>query len=330
MFIEEPPDDLWDHRFALDPPAAVRVLDAATGFVVAAGDALYVIDAGEHGIRKRDLPPGALVRAVAVEPWAPFRQAVASRGQVGVFAGPWPGEPILELRLSDPDDDATHLAWVRHDGESMLYLRQRSGRVSRIGMAGTSEVVTTPNAAAIAADADGVLALVTLLPPEEAGAWILPAGATAWDTRCLTTIPVGDEDDPAQDWRVYLTVRGSAVAFSMDEWSAAVSWEDDEDESKHFQSPPAVFYGPIAFQSERVIFAAYNVEGQVRVLRHERDGGVTRIARFGVGDDWEGTAATVTALAWDESRETLWAASPELGLIALTEPSASAKRYRMN
>jgi hypothetical protein len=81
--------------------------------------------------------------------------------------------------------------------------------------------------------------------------------------------------------------------------------------------------GPIAFQNDQVIFAAYNVEGQVRILRHARHGGITRIARFGVGEDWKGIPATVTGLAWDEERRVLWAASPELGLIKLTEPAAA-------
>jgi hypothetical protein len=104
-----------------------------------------------------------------------------------------------------------------------------------------------------------------------------------------------------------------------------VSWEADKDEGNSFVSPPGVFMGPIAFQNERVIFAAYNVEGQVNVLRHARNGGLTRIARFGVGEDWTGVAATVTGIAWDEERRALWAASPELGLIKLSEPRKAGR-----
>ena len=84
---------------------------------------------------------------------------------------------------------------------------------------------------------------------------------------------------------------------------------------------PAVFHGPVAFRSDKEIFAAYNVEGQVNVRRHIRGQGVTRIARYGLDDTWQGTEATVTSIAWDEERRTLWAASPELGLMALTQPS---------
>jgi hypothetical protein len=88
--------------------------------------------------------------------------------------------------------------------------------------------------------------------------------------------------------------------------------------------------GPIAFQNERVIFAAYNVEGQVNVLRHVRNGSFTRIARFGLGEDWTGIPATVTGIAWDDERRALWAASPELGLLKLAEPRLSGRKPSAN
>jgi hypothetical protein len=82
-----------------------------------------------------------------------------------------------------------------------------------------------------------------------------------------------------------------------------------------------VFQGPIAFQTESVIIGAYNVAGQVHVLRWERGGSFTRIARFGLDDDWKGTEVTVTSIAWDDERRALWVASPELGLLKLEEPA---------
>jgi hypothetical protein len=326
MSPDDPPDDFWEWSFALDPATPVRAVSAAGGLVVAAGDALHMLRPGAQRLRSRDLPADFGVNAVAAEPWSPFRVAIASHTRVGIYTGHRPYDPVVDLRFSGPEFDATHLAWVRHDGESMLYLRQRGGEVSRIREGGTSENLTCPNAAAIASDAKGVFGLITLVPADSAEVWLLPEGAKAWDTRIMTTIPVGDD---AKDWLVHLAVRGPAVAWSMDDWSANVSWEEHEDEDEHFDSPPGVFYGPIAFQSEGVIFAAYNVEGQVRVLRHVRHGGVTRIARFGVGEDWEGIPATVTGLAWDDERRVLWAASPELGLIRLTEPSAAERKKKI-
>ena len=316
-FIEHPPDGFWEWSPALSPAAPVRAVSAAGGLVVAAGAALHMLRPGAQRVRSRDLPADFGALAVAAEPWSPFRLAIASRARVGVYTGHRPYEPVVALQLSGPELDATHLAWVRHDGGSVLYMRRRGGEVSRLTMDGTTAVLTVPHAAAIAADEEGVLALVSLFPGDEAAVWMLPDGAREWDVRDMVRIPTGDD---VKDWEVYLAVHGAAAAFSMDDWSADVSWEQNEDDTRHFESVPAVFHGPIAFGGDDVIFAAYNVEGQVNVLRHVRRGGVTRIARFGLGDDWEGTEATVTGLAWDEERRLLWAASPELGLIKLTAP----------
>jgi len=280
-----------------------------------------MIRPGAQRVRSRDLPADFGVIAVAAEPWSPFRLAISSHERIGVYTGHRPYDPVLDLQLSGPEHDATHLAWVRHDGESMLYLRQRSGTVSRIGMTGTNETVNTPHASAIAADEDGVLALLSLFPPDDAQMWMLPVDAKEWDFRILVNIPTGDD---VKDWALFLAVHGKAAAFSMDDMSADVTWEENEDESRHFDSPPAVFHGPLAFESDTVVYAAYNVEGLVNVLRHVRGGGVTRIARFGVDDNWEGVPATVTQIAWDSERRVLWAASPELGLIKLTAPAGAS------
>lgn len=318
-FIEHPPDDFWEWSAALDPVSPVRVVSALGGFVAAAGERLHMVRPGAQRVRSFDLPPDLAPTAVAAEPWSPFRLGIAWPGHVAIFAGHRPIEPTVELGFADPKADATHIAWVRDEtGESKLHLRRRSGEVSRLSVAGSTQTLTTPNAAAITADADGVLAVLALLPPEEAEAWILPPGAREWDVRILVNVPVGDD---AEDWHVYLSAHGKALAYSMDDVSADVSWEENEDDSRHFETPPAVFQGPIAFQSGSVIFAAYNVEGQVNVLRYVRGGGVTRVARFGLDDASEGTPVTVTGLAWDEARRTLWAASPELGLLRLKEPA---------
>ncbi len=331
MFIAEPPDDPWDVNLVFDPPSPVRVVSAASGLVVAAGRSLHMLRPGSQRIRSRDLPPDDEVTAVAAEPWSPYRFAIASPSSVSVFTGHRPYEPIMSLGVQGPEVRATHLAWMRHDGETMLYMRRASGEIMRLRLEqGSTEVIQCPTAAAVAADEGGVLALAALVPAEDANVgevWVLPAGETTWDPRWVDFTLTED----LRDWHVYLAVHGGAVAFSTGNLgddtvgSSEVSWEKPEEGDSNFESPPSVFQGPIALQDDRVIFAAYNVEGQVRILRHVRKGGVTRIARFGVGDDWvSGTDATVTGLAWDSERRALWAASPELGLIKLTEPAKAA------
>jgi len=169
-----------------------------------------------------------------------------------------------------------------------------------------------------------MLNLAPVAPANGGDAWILPLGAKQWDVRWVDCGP----DDRRTTWTNHVAVLGGAVAYSVVpgdtitySGGVQVSWEGDEENDRNtFDLPPGVMRGPIAFQDPRAMFAAYNVEGQVNVLRWVRDGSFTRIARFGLGEDWEGTPATVTGLAWDQERRALWAASPELGLIEIQEP----------
>ncbi len=335
---DSPQDAFWDVGFALDPPSPVRFVSAASGLVIAAGAALHMLRPGSRRLRSRELPPDVEILAIAAEPWSPYRLAISTPTSVGVYTGHRPYAPAMNIAIDAPEHAATHLAWGRRDGQVLLHLRQRHGEVVQVNLDdGATGTYPDTLVAAIAGDAKGVLAMINLDPKADANvgdAWILPVGAKQWTMRwvdCAT-------DDAPEEWRTHLVVHGAAMAYSRDPFDstenmghAEVSWEpEDEDESLSFESPPGVFMGPIALQNERVIFAAYNVEGQVNVLRHVRDGGVTRIARFGLDDEWNGTEATVTGLAWDEERSALWAASPELGLIKLTEPRPARAKASPN
>ncbi len=349
MTLPERVDDFWPVRFALDPPAPVRFVSAAGGQVVAvggpaikvaglvilAGGDLHMLRPGSRRLRTARLPPDVEAIAIAAEPWSPYRVAIASPRTVDIFSGHKPHEPTVRLQFEGPQHRATHLAWGRVEGRSMLYMRQATGKVAQLRADdGAQATLTVPAVSAVAADADGVLAMIDLAPepvppgePVNMGeALILPVGAKEFDSRW---VDCGSADDRVQ-WNVYLTVHGSAVAYSEDpidapEYSGGVevSWDQGDDEGYHtFKMPPGVMRGPIAFQNEGAMFAAYNLEGQANVLRHVRgEAGITRIARLGLGEDYSGTPAWITGLAWDEERRALWAASPELGLIELKEPA---------
>jgi hypothetical protein len=329
--IESPPDDFWTVSFVLDPPAPVHHVSAAGGLMIAAGASLHMLRPGSNRLRSRELPPDLEILAIAAEPWSPYRLAISSPKSVGIYTGHRPHEPVFTIDLAGEERSVTHLAWSRHDGKTVLYLRQRKGEVLQINLDDTTTgTLTGPVVEAIAGDAKGVLAMINLSPVEPANvgdAWILPVGAKEWTMRW---VDCGSGDD-GTTWTVHLAVCGAAMAYSIVpadpiEYcaSALVSWEEEKDEHHSFDMAPGVFQGPIAFQNERVIFGAYNVEGQVNVLRWVRNGSFTRIARFGLDDEWKGTEATVTGIAWDEERRALWAASPELGLIKLTEPGTGS------
>jgi hypothetical protein len=330
--VQTPQDDFWRVSTAVssavDPPSPVRLVSAAGGLVIAVGASLHMLRPGSRRIRSRALPPEGEVVAVAAEPWSPFRLAIATRMSVGVYTGHLPYEPVFNIMMETPEVAATHVAWSRREGKTVLYVRQRSGQVMMTILEDRSVgTLTGPRVAAIAGDPSGVFATIDLEPeaPATVGdAWLLPVGATKWTTRW---VDCGGYDETKA--KVHLAVHGAAVAYSIEPLDlehfggAEVSWEeedDDDDESLSFEHPPGVFLGPIVFQSERVIFGAHNIEGRVDVLRWARNGSFTRIARLGLDDDWKGTEATVTGIAWDDERRALWAASPELGLIKLTEP----------
>ncbi len=327
-FIEHPPDAFWEQSVALGPASAVRTVVAAGGFVAAAGEGLHVLRPGAERLRSPAIAPGERIAVVAVEPWSPFRLAVAWAGHVGIYAGHRPHEPVLSLTFTDQGHDATHLAWARDPGGIKLFVRRKGCEVLRVDPEGTQETLSLANTVAIAADESGALALLAS-EPDDAVVWIMPAESVTGQPRSLSSGLEQDEDDPTD--HVHLALHGPAVAYSYGASTvetvgvAEVSWRPPkgEDDDPSFTDAPAVFFGPLALQSAEVVYAAYNVEGQVNVLRWVKDGGVTRIARFGLDDAWEGTPATVTGIAWDGARRALWVASPELGLIRLHAPGAA-------
>jgi hypothetical protein len=327
-FIEHPPDAFWEQSPALIPATPVRTVVAAGGFVAAAGDGLHVIRPGAERLRSPAILPGERIAVLAVEPWSPFRLAIAWPGHVGIYSGHRPFDALLDLTFTDQGHDATHLAWARDPEGIKLFVRRKGCEVLRVDPKGTHDALAAPNTMAVAGDESGNVALLADVS-EDGVVWIIPAGTTEGQPRSLDAILEPDEDDPND--RFELALHGPAVAYSYGAstaettGTAEVSWRapKDEDDDPHFSHPRAVFFGPLAFQSADVVYAAYNVEGQVNVLRWVKGGGVTRIARFGLDDTWEGTPATVTGLAWDEARRALWAASPELGLIRLHAPGAA-------
>jgi hypothetical protein len=333
MFIDPPPDELWVVDFAVTPAAGARgprFVSAAGGLVVAVGESLHMLRPGSQRLRSRPLPADLEVVAVAAEPWSPYRLAIASPESVAIYSGHRPHEPSMNAVSVDPEHSATHLAWTRSQGKTVLDLRLRTGELMQLNLDDlTTATFGDLRVQAIASDATGTLALLDLAPvePNNVGdVRFLGVDGVEGNARWIDCGSLDNDDGVT--WTIHLALCGKAVAYAVDpsdhdaySGDANVSWEEDEDDGHSFKSGPGVFQGPIAFQNERVIFCAYNVEGRVSVLRWERDGSFTRIARFGMHDDFvEGTPATVTALAWDEERRVLWAASPELGLIKLTEP----------
>jgi hypothetical protein len=300
----------------LDPARPVRDVSVGGGLLVAGGDALHMLRPGAVRPALRELPQDAGLAAVAVEPWAPFRYAIAARGLLQIFSGRDPDERLFELGFTEQKAEPTHLAWTRHGGETMLYLRGRDSKLRRFrpGLPAIEELESPP-IAAIAADASGVLATIDVLGDQDA---CISRDGTGWDCRPLTTIPVADGDD---DLHIRLAVSGGAIAYSVDGMGTYVSWAPGAE----FERCDGLMWGPIAFHGDDALLCAYSVEATSRVARRTRQGETTLI--FELETAWTPDAAMeISAIAWDASRRTLWGASPGAGLLMAKQPGAGGAK----
>jgi hypothetical protein len=170
-----------------------------------------------------------------------------------------------------------------------------------------------PSAAAITSDAKGMVAMIAGVG-DEMEVYVSSDGEH-FTPRYMTVIPDDEDGLP-----MYLAVAGDAVAYSMgDGWGTFVSWEAEGD----FQMCAELRGGPIAFQTGSggvALFGAYSDEEGGAIVRVTREGVATRIAELEArGED---APLGISALAWDESRRRLWAASPQAGLLVSVEPGA--------
>ena len=318
-------EDCWVGGFVLDPSRPVNDVCAAGGLVVTGGAGLAMLRPGAQNVLSRDLPPGLVVRAVAVEPWTPRRFAIAATGRLTVFEGQAPDEPCVEVKFHDPSIETTHLAWTRQEGRSVVYYRRKDGEVGRVWLdRGELETIDAPPMDAIASDDSGVMAMISMGggDADAADVWTSRDGK-AWDTRTLTTTldaPVGEQA------RVHLAVYGEAIAYSVGSlesaWGTLVSWDSRQDLFESCEFPSG---GPVAFHSGAALFATYHDDVGASILRLPRGGAAERIAQISDEDEHAAVAPRIEALAWDASRRALWAASPQVGLLQSSEPGGDRK-----
>ncbi len=123
--------------------------------------------------------------------------------------------------------------------------------------------------------------------------------------------------------RVYLAVAGDAVAFALEAGGVFVSREA---EAPFLPCEPLATAGPIDFEgvsSDAALFGATRHAGVVSITRVDREGRPVRIADFGSDRD---VVPELTSISWDASREMVWGASPQMGLVTCTAPGAKHGR----
>jgi hypothetical protein len=306
--------DAWDCSFLFESARDVQDVSSRGGLVVAGGDELHVLRPGAERMASRppplDIGP---IRVAAAEPRAPWRYAVASAEMVAIFYRNEQGDQIMRLRCAPPRPAATHLAWGRVGGASTLYIRWDDGAVVRVkqDLSGI-DAPDLPPMDAIAADAAGILALISL-EASTALAYVMRDG----EHLASRPLPEGMLRTPSL--RVHLAVADAAVAFAVGDGGAFVSREH---EAPFVRCEPLAKAGPVEFEgatSDAPLFGATSGAGVASIIRVDREGTAVRVADF--ESDAAG-APTLAALAWDGSRHILWGASPQMGLVTCTAPDA--------
>lgn len=310
--------DAWECSFLFDAARDVRALSCRGGMVLAGGEEMYLLRPGAQKMASRapplDIGP---IRAVAAEPRAPWRYAVASEELVAVFYRNNAGDQILRLRCNPPGPAATHLAWGRSGGVSTLYVRWDDGAILRVApdMSG-GEALDFPPMDAIAADQAGVLALVSFDADE-------PLAYFTRDGEALQFRPLPRDLVVEPDQRVHLAVADEAVAFAIADGGVFVSRAHA---TPFVLSEPLAKAGPIEFagaSSDAALFGATNGAEGISLLRVDAAGDAVLIAELGADN---GPPPALVALGWDASRRVLWGASPQVGIVSCTAPSAKGAK----
>lgn len=309
------PDETWEGGFFFDAAREVRGVCARGGLVFAGGADLFLLRPGAAVMASRppplDIGP---VHAVAVEPRGARRYAVASEALIAVFFKNKQGEQILRLRPQPPGPRATHLAWGASPEGLTLYIRRDDGVVLRFkpDLSDIDEL-GVPSMDAIASDEAGVLAMASLA---EELAFVTRDGAD------MSYRPLDVPVESAEE--VHLAVADEAIAVGIEGAGAFLSRSKDA----AFEACAALGEGgAVAFQgtaSDAALFGAIREPRLGAVVRVDRSGAAVRIAEF--GGDGGAAVPEVTSLSWDATRTTLWAASPQVGLITSEEPSAKGRK----
>jgi hypothetical protein len=281
--------------------------------MIAGGDQLFMLRPGAQTMAFRD-PPLDIGRILvaAAEARPPWRYAVASEELVALFFKGPKEDGLVRLRPEEPGIAPTHIAWARGEGNAgVLYVRWEDGAVVRTkpDMTGV-DVLELPPIDALASDGNGNLALACFADDR----------CRVYLARDAAHLDFNEFDFPADpDGQMRLAVADKAVALAVDDGGVFVSRAAG---APFLPCEPLAKAGAFEFEgatSDSALFGAIQTATMGSIIRVDREGTAIRIAEF---DSEGGPVPEITALSWDASRHKLWGASPEMGLIECTAPSA--------
>lgn len=316
--------EIWEGGFVLEQPRDVKGIHAAGGMVIAGGADLYLLRPGdEHWKMRPPLDDMGAVYAVAAEPRGARRYVVVSDQMLTLFFKNKQGDQILRLRPQGPAGTVTHLAWGGVKGPCALYVLHDDGSLLRLKPdLSDVENLDIEEMSALACDDSGVVAMMGRNDGE--GRVFVTRDGVA-----MTVRPINEEIDEGAT--VDLAVADTAVALVIDQKRVLVSRGVD-DPFRHveaFDAPEGKGWktGPIVFQgasSDSALLCARWESDLVRVVRVDASGAAISIIEMGGSEELD--PPEVTSLSWDASRQTLWGASPNVGIFKSMAPTEKGKK----
>lgn len=312
--------DAWELGPAFEKTGSIYSVSAHSGRVLVGSQGLYRLRAGAQGWQYRTLPERiSSAWNVAQEPWAPWRQAVASEEGVAIFLGNEGHGKIAHVRPIDADVYVTNLAWGRvAGGRSALFVLWANGEVVRLyPEKGAQDVLALPPAAALAGDGSGSVAMFSW---EEQAVYVTEGGdklhfrVVGFPRDWYEALP-----DPI-DVPFHLAVAGKAVALSVG-WEGAFVTRDVE--SLPFEKCEALsLAGALAFEGttpDSALFGAVCTDAFTSIVRVDASG---HAARIGDMETDGGRAWPFDEIAWDSTRRRIFAVHRQAGLVVATAPDA--------
>lgn len=311
--------DAWEIGPAFEKTGSIWSVSAQGGRVLVGGSELHRLKAGAQQWQRRDLPPDVyFIRHVAQEPWAPWRQAVASDEGLAIFMGKEGEGRIAHVSPVDTEASVTNLAWGRAGKRAALYVLWDDGEVARLfPEQGDQEVLSLPPMVALAGDGSGSIAMFhwdehTVYVSD--GGERLPFRRVEFPKEWYEALPEQIEEP------FHMAVAGKAVALSIG-WEGAFLSRDIESEP-FAKCEPLSLAGALAFESaspDAALFGAVITSSFASVVRVDASGDAVRLGDL---SPERGPAVPFDEIAWDATRRRLFCVHRQAGLVAATAPDA--------
>jgi hypothetical protein len=290
-----------------------RALDVHDGLVIMATSVLITSRPGTAKVQRQRLPSDIrAIDVVAVEPRSAARYAVATKNLIAVCVPGAHADGLMRIPADPFAPNISHLAWAGPPGQACaLFARRASGDVVRLQPdLACMQAIDAPPIAAIAADDNGALALLSLQPR--------PCVFTSADGKVMQARLVHADLRPLDE--IALAVAGDAVAIAGGRDGVYLSRRA----GAPFEKVPALACASaLAFEGAFSDAALCGVmsDGPATVVRRvDALGHVNELLKL---DSRDGRPMQLSTLAWDRKRRRLWGLAPGVGVFSSSVDGAA-------